>query len=210
MDNRISPLGYRWRYVAWSRMEKMAKLFFLFTVGLVSLPPAGVVAQDEIVPPVTLKFINFQSAKLISTGEPATIGIFRIRNNTNETIQIFHDAGSPRFMIQRFVKNKWQLCRWNWCGMGMRSRNLEPGKSVYFYINPEYYRKNFGKKLRFGAVIPQKFWRDDASIFDWSKSIDIPDIDNPDKLRHCRFIAPKLKDNDAKTDPNETKWYCAT
>ena len=134
----------------------MAQFFLLITVGLITLQPAGAVAQDETAPLLSLKFINFQSTKLISTGEPATIGVFRIRNNTNESVQIFHDAGSPHFMIQRLVKNKWQLCRWNWCGMGMRIRNLKPGESVYFYINPEHYRKKFGKKLRFGCVIPQK------------------------------------------------------
>ena len=170
----------------------MTKPIVLALLVLVWLPTVELLAQsDKKLPLMSLEFVNFQSTKLRSSGKPVTVGVFRIKNNTDETVQYCDHGGAADFLNQRSVDGEWKSSPWNWCGNGKRPRDLLAGESVYFYIDPEYYRAKYGNKLRFGFFVPDSI--PETPSFKWTKMIELPEVDNPDELPYCRFVTPRTK-----------------
>ncbi len=170
----------------------MTKLIALALLIFVWSPTAESFAQsDKKLPRLSLEFINFQSTKLRSSGKPVTVGVFRIKNNSDETVQYCDHGGAADFVIQQLVDGEWKSFPFNFCGMGKRPRDLLAGESVFFYIAPEYYRANYGDKLRFGFFAPDS--NPDTPSFTWTRMIEMPKVDNPEELPYCRFVTPRTR-----------------
>ena len=169
----------------------MTKYTGLNVLAIVFLIQGYAVAQTDDLPPISLEFVNFQETRLIKSGKPVTVGVFRVKNNTDKTFRYSDHCGAADFRIQRFVDNEWKSVPWNWCAMGKRSRDLSAGESEYFCVDPEYYRTKYGERLRFGFFIPDGDSK--TPSFTWTKMLELPDVNNPDELPYCRYVTPTTK-----------------
>lgn len=144
----------------------------------------------------SLKFLKHESSVYKRTGDLVQVAWFRITNNSNQDLVYLEHAGTIDLLIQRETDGKWLFCPWNFCFNGKQQRTLSAGDSLYFYINPEYYRKKLGAKLKFGVVLTPrnpvaepigKNHRNTVLML-WANPIELPNVDNPDYLLHSHLV----------------------
>lgn len=177
----------------------MRRIFLVFTLCIISPFVEPVAGQEVLVSSISLEFVEFCEVTPDDSGTPATVGVFRMKNNTPEKIRFMAYRDAPDLIVQRFVDNEWQPFSCNWCGLGKRARELHAAETEYFFVNPEYYRIKYGEKVRFGFFFPDG--DPDTPSFTWTEMLELPNVDNHDDLPACRFFTPKPKGSQ-KVAPN--------
>lgn len=94
--------------------------------------------------------IELLGYKRVSTANgPVRVAKLRLENKTKAAVYYSGYGKSPFVMGSKVVGDKWQRLMIDWCGTGLTTQTLSPGKSIEF----ELYLQGVPKELRVGVLL---------------------------------------------------------